>query len=64
MDYPVFNFTTTYADGNIVTYEGQVKVFYRGKFYNVPDGITDPDKMLDYAKKRSQMLDNFQLKED
>ena len=64
MAYPVFNFTTTYTDGNIVTYEGQVKGFYRGKFYNVPDDITDPDKMLDYAKKRSRMLDNFQLKED
>ena len=63
MNYPVFSTCTSYDDGVVVTYEGKLRIFYHGRFYDIPDGITEPEDMLTYAKEKELRGDNLEIKE-
>jgi hypothetical protein len=51
-EHPVYDVTMSYNDGDVVRYEGRLRMMYHGRFYDFPDGITDADAMLHYCRMK------------
>jgi hypothetical protein len=51
-EHPYYNVTMTYNDGDVVRYEGRLRMMYHGRFHDFPDGITDADAMLHYCRMK------------
>lgn len=51
-EHPVYDVTMSYDDGDVVRYEGRLRMMYHRRWYDFPDGITDADAMLRYCRMK------------
>lgn len=51
-EHPDYDVTMSYDDGDVVRYEGRLRMMYHGHFYDFPDGITDAEAMLLYCRMK------------